>query len=136
MNKAELTADTMNGDSYSAFSLFPFKQHLTIISSTGLMPIKSKDYKHRAVRGSVIHVFNPSTLGPGVGRSELRPAWSTAFWDSQGYTEKTPSQKSKREGKKKKKQGQVWCHMPLISALEAEARQMEFKGQPGLHSEK
>lgn len=83
-------------------SLFSCKQSLTIISSTDLTPIKNKDCKHKAVQGSVIHVLNPSTLGQGVGGSELRTAWSTAFWDSQGYREKTPSQKSKRweEGKK------------------------------------
>jgi hypothetical protein len=37
----------------------------------------------------VVHAFNPSTWPPKAGEFlSLRPAWSTEFQESQGYTEK------------------------------------------------
>ena len=44
----------------------------------------------RALTGAMVaHAFNPSTWDAEAGRFlSLRPAWSTEFQDSQGYTEK------------------------------------------------
>jgi hypothetical protein len=51
------------------------------------------------------HAFNPSTLEAEAGRFlSLRPAWSTKFQDSQGYTEKHCLKKQKEMKRKKKKQ--------------------------------
>jgi hypothetical protein len=50
----------------------------------------------------VAHAFNPSTWEAEAGEF-LRPAWSTEFQDSQGYTEKPCLEKKKKKKKKKKK---------------------------------
>jgi hypothetical protein len=48
----------------------------------------------------VTHSFNPSTREAEAGRFlSLRPAWSTEFQDSQGYTEKPCLEKPKRKKK-------------------------------------
>jgi hypothetical protein len=48
----------------------------------------------------VAHSFSPSTWEAG-GFLSSRPAWSTEFQDSQGYTEKPCLEKTKRkEGRK------------------------------------
>jgi hypothetical protein len=57
----------------------------------------------------VAHAFNPSTWEAEAGRFlSSRPAWSTEFQDSQGYTEKRclkkPNQTKPNQTKKKKKE--------------------------------
>jgi hypothetical protein len=50
----------------------------------------------------VAHTFNPSIPEAGAGRFlSSRPAWSTEFQDSQGYTEKPFLEKPKKKKKKK-----------------------------------
>ena len=45
----------------------------------------------------MVHAFNPSTREAEAGRFlSWRPAWSTEFQDSQGYTEKPCLKKSKK----------------------------------------
>jgi hypothetical protein len=52
----------------------------------------------------VAHAFNPSTWEAEAGGfPSSRPAWSTEFQDSQGYTEK-PCLKNKNKNKQTKKQ--------------------------------
>jgi hypothetical protein len=54
--------------------------------------------------GVVVHAFNPSTWEAEAGRFlSSKPAWSTEFQDSQGYTEKPCLEKQKKKKKKKKK---------------------------------
>jgi hypothetical protein len=49
----------------------------------------------------VAHAFNPSTREAEAGGSlSSRPAWSTEFQDSQGYTEKPCLEKQKQTKKK------------------------------------
>jgi hypothetical protein len=49
--------------------------------------------------------FNPSTWEAEAGEFlSLRPAWSTEFQDSHGYTEKPCLQKSKQTNKQTNKQ--------------------------------
>jgi hypothetical protein len=52
--------------------------------------------------GVVAHAFNPSTgEAEAGGFLSSRPAWSTEFQDSQGYTEKPYLQKQKTKQQKK-----------------------------------
>jgi hypothetical protein len=54
----------------------------------------------------VVHAFNPSTWEAEAGGFlSLKPAWSglqSEFQDSQGYTEKSCLEKTKKKPKKKK----------------------------------
>ena len=53
----------------------------------------------------VAHAFNPSTREAEAGGFlSSRPAWSTKFQDSQGYTEKPCLKKKKKTPKQTKKQ--------------------------------
>jgi hypothetical protein len=48
----------------------------------------------------VVHAFNPSTREAETGGFlSSRPAWSTKFQDSQGYTEKPCLKKTKKKKK-------------------------------------
>ena len=52
----------------------------------------------------VPHTFNPSTWEAEAGRSlSWRPAWSTKFQDSQGYTEKPCLRNNNNNNNKTKK---------------------------------
>lgn len=122
---------SQNGSSYRAFSLFSFKQSLTTISSTDLITINYKDYKHRATRDSGGMRLQPQNSGADADGPQLRIAWSiTAFWDSQGYRE-TIYQKEKE----KKKQHGLVTHAFLNHSTRGRDRQTKFKSQPGLQSE-
>jgi hypothetical protein len=51
-------------------------------------------------RAVVAHAFNPSTREAEAGGFlSLRPAWSTEFQDSQGYTEKPCLEKTTKKKK-------------------------------------
>ena len=53
--------------------------------------------------GVVVHTFDPSTREADAGGVlSLRPAWSTKFQDSQGYTEKPCLEKPTNQPTKKK----------------------------------
>jgi hypothetical protein len=53
----------------------------------------------------VENAFNPSTREAEAGGFlSSRPAWSTEFQDSQGYTEKPCLRKPKKEKRKKRNQ--------------------------------
>jgi hypothetical protein len=52
----------------------------------------------------VVHAFNLITREAEAGGFlSLRPAWTTEFQDSQGYTEKPCLEKPKRKKRKRKK---------------------------------
>jgi hypothetical protein len=69
----------------------------------------------------VVHVFNPSTWEADAGRFlSLRPAWSTEFQDSQGYTdnpclEKKKKKRRKKERKRKKKEYRLLGHIVALT---------------------
>jgi hypothetical protein len=63
----------------------------------------------RYLLGVVVHTFNTSTWeAESGGFLNSRPAWSTEFQDSQGYTEKPclekPQKKEKKRKEKKRKE--------------------------------
>jgi hypothetical protein len=68
--------------------------------------------KEACGRAVVAHAFNPSTWEAEAGRFlSSRPAWSTEFQDSQGYTEKPCLKKTKTKTAKTKndnKKRGVW----------------------------
>jgi hypothetical protein len=53
--------------------------------------------KKKLLPGVVVHAFNPSIWEAEAGEFlSSRPAWSTEFQDSQGYTEKLCLEKRKK----------------------------------------
>jgi hypothetical protein len=65
-----------------------------------------------------VHTFNPSTREAEAGRFlSSRPAWSTEFQDSQGYTEKPCLKKPKKKKKKNLNIGTLCENLPWGTRL-------------------
>jgi hypothetical protein len=80
----------------------------------GLSFQKKSHVKGSWSRAVVAHAFNPSTWEAEAGRSlSLRPAWSTEFQDSQGYTEKPRLKKQNKTKQKEKRKKGSWAETNL-----------------------